>query len=48
MQGDQMMMTNGLRPGVHCIAATPFLPDESLDLATVSVRLDGLSHRRWL
>ncbi|MCA9859598.1 MAG: dihydrodipicolinate synthase family protein [Thermomicrobiales bacterium] len=41
MQGDQMM-TNGLRPGVHCIAATPFLPDESLDLASVGALMDYL------
>lgn len=35
-------MTIGLRPGVHCIAATPFLPDESLDLASVGTLMDYL------
>jgi 4-hydroxy-tetrahydrodipicolinate synthase len=35
-------MTTGLEPGVHCIAATPFLPDESLDLASVSTLMDYL------
>lgn len=35
-------MSNGLTPGVHCIAATPFLPDESLDLASVGTLMDYL------
>lgn len=35
-------MTTGLRPGVHCIAATPFMPDESLDLASVDTLIDYL------
>lgn len=35
-------MTTGLRPGVHCIAATPFLPDESLDLASIGTLMDYL------
>lgn len=35
-------MTKGLRPGVHCIAATPFLPDESLDLASIGTLMDYL------
>jgi 4-hydroxy-tetrahydrodipicolinate synthase len=35
-------MTNGLRPGVHCISATPFLPDESLDEASLRTLLDYL------
>lgn len=35
-------MTNGLKPGVHCIAATPFLPDESLDLTSVGTLMDYL------
>jgi 4-hydroxy-tetrahydrodipicolinate synthase len=35
-------MTVGLTPGVHCIAATPFLPDESLDLASVGTLMDYL------
>ena len=35
-------MTNGLKPGVHCIAATPFLPDESLDLASVGTLMGYL------
>lgn len=36
------MMAQGLKPGVHCISATPFLPDESLDLASVRTLLDYL------
>lgn len=35
-------MTGGLRSGVHCIAATPFMPDESLDLASVGALMDYL------
>lgn len=35
-------MTNELLPGVHCISATPFLPDESLDLASIRTLLDYL------
>ena len=35
-------MTNGLQPGVHCISATPFLPDESLDPASIRTLLDYL------
>jgi 4-hydroxy-tetrahydrodipicolinate synthase len=35
-------MAQGLRPGVHCIAATPFLPDESLDLASLDTLVDYL------
>lgn len=35
-------MAGGLMPGVHCIAATPFLPDESLDLASIRTLLDYL------
>lgn len=36
-------MTDGLKPGVHCIAATPFLPDESLDLPSVGALMDYLA-----
>lgn len=36
-------MTAGLRPGVHCIAATPFLPDESLDVASIGTLMDYLA-----
>ena len=36
-------MTPGLRAGVHCVAATPFLPDESLDERSVATLLDYLS-----
>lgn len=35
-------MAKGLKPGVHCISATPFLPDESLDLASLKALLDYL------
>lgn len=35
-------MTSGLTPGVHCIAATPFLPDESLDVASIVTLMDYL------
>jgi 4-hydroxy-tetrahydrodipicolinate synthase len=35
-------MTTGLKPGVHCISATPFLPDESLDDASLKSLLDYL------
>jgi 4-hydroxy-tetrahydrodipicolinate synthase len=35
-------MTIGLKPGVHCISATPFLPDESLDEASLKTLLDYL------
>jgi 4-hydroxy-tetrahydrodipicolinate synthase len=35
-------MTKGLTPGVHCIAATPFLPDESIDLASIGTLMDYL------
>jgi len=35
-------MAYGLKPGVHCISATPFLPDESLDLASIRTLLDYL------
>src|SRR5690242_3978819 len=31
-----------LKPGVHCVMATPFLPDESLDLESVDRLLDYL------
>jgi 4-hydroxy-tetrahydrodipicolinate synthase len=35
-------MSKGLTPGVHCIAATPFLPDESLDLPSIGTLMDYL------
>jgi len=35
-------MTAGLKPGVHCISTTPFLPDESLDEASLKTLLDYL------
>jgi 4-hydroxy-tetrahydrodipicolinate synthase len=35
-------MTQGLKPGVHCVAATPFLPDESLDEASIRTLIDYL------
>jgi len=35
-------MAQGLRPGVHCIAATPFLPDESLDLHSLGTLIEYL------
>lgn len=35
-------MAEGLKPGVHCISATPFQPDESLDLVSVRTLLDYL------
>jgi len=38
-------MTTRLSPGVHCISATPFLPDESLDLASLRSLLDVLADR---
>jgi 4-hydroxy-tetrahydrodipicolinate synthase len=33
----------GLRPGVHNVMATPFLPDESLDLESVCTLIDYLA-----
>jgi 4-hydroxy-tetrahydrodipicolinate synthase len=36
-------MAHGLKSGVHCISATPFLPDESLDLASLKTFLDYLA-----
>lgn len=33
----------GLRPGVHNVMATPFLPDESLDLESVGTLIDYLA-----
>ena len=36
-------MAHGLKPGVHCISATPFLPDESLDPASLKTLLDYLA-----
>jgi 4-hydroxy-tetrahydrodipicolinate synthase len=36
-------MARGLKPGVHCISATPSLPDESLDLASLKTLLDYLA-----
>lgn len=36
-------MVNGLKPGVHCISATPFLPDESLDLDSIRTLIDYLA-----
>jgi 4-hydroxy-tetrahydrodipicolinate synthase len=36
-------MARKLKPGVHCISATPFLPDESLDLASLKTLLDYLA-----
>ena len=35
-------MTEGLRPGVHCIAATPFLPHEAVDLESIGTLMDYL------
>jgi 4-hydroxy-tetrahydrodipicolinate synthase len=35
-------MNVGLKPGVHCISATPFLPDESLDLESLRSLMDFL------
>ncbi|CAN5561285.1 dihydrodipicolinate synthase family protein [soil metagenome] len=35
-------MTTGLRPGVHCISATPFLPDEAIDEKSLQTLLDYL------
>jgi 4-hydroxy-tetrahydrodipicolinate synthase len=35
-------MSVGLKSGVHCISATPFLPDESLDEASLKTLLDYL------
>lgn len=37
------MMVDGLKPGVHCISATPFLPDESLDLESIRTLIDYLA-----
>lgn len=34
-----------LKPGVHCVMATPFLPDESLDLASLETLLGYLIAR---
>lgn len=36
-------MAHGLKPGVHCISATPFMPDESLDLPSLKTLLDYLA-----
>lgn len=36
-------MTQGLQPGVHCISATPFRPDEALDLGSLKTLLDYLA-----
>lgn len=36
-------MSGGLKRGVHCIAATPFLPDESLDLVSIGTLMDYLT-----
>ncbi len=38
-------MSKQLVPGVHNISATPFLPDESLDLASLRTLLDFLAER---
>lgn len=38
-------MSSGLRAGVHNITATPFMPDESLDLASLRTLLDFLAGR---
>ena len=35
-------MTDALRPGVHNIMATPFLPDEELDLASIGTLIEYL------
>lgn len=35
-------MAEGLRSGVHCISATPFLPDESIDLSSLKSLIDYL------
>lgn len=35
-------MATGLRPGVHSIAVTPFLPDESLDPGSLTTLIDYL------
>ena len=36
-------MTTPLKPGVHCVMATPFLPDESLDVVCLSALSAGLA-----
>jgi 4-hydroxy-tetrahydrodipicolinate synthase len=36
-------VTAGLAPGVHCVTATPFLPDESLDEASLRSLVDYLA-----
>lgn len=36
------MTQHVLKPGVHCVMATPFLPDESLDEASLDTLLDYL------
>lgn len=36
-------MTTPLRSGVHCVMATPFLPDESLDEASLATLIDYLA-----
>jgi len=35
-------MTTPLKPGVHCVMATPFLPDESLDEASLATLIHYL------
>ena len=35
-------MTDVLLPGVHNIMATPFLPDEELDLPSIGILIDYL------
>lgn len=39
-------MSEGLKPGVHCISATPFRPDEVLDLPSLKMLLDYLVDQR--
>lgn len=39
-EGIGEMNGEGLRPGVHVVAATPFLPDESLDEASLDTLVD--------
>jgi 4-hydroxy-tetrahydrodipicolinate synthase len=36
-------MSERLRPGVHCVMATPFLPDESLDEASLATLIDHIA-----
>ena len=36
-------MTTPLAPGVHCVMATPFLPDESIDEASLATLIDYLA-----